>query len=226
MSLCLATAGIVKSVSIAAFMLTFTPATDQGEWQEDWRVTPQGLEILEARAKGFSEMDVPADSRSIDGWYRWTPRLPILPEIVIANSGFAGNWRLCSDGKCQDISAILGHPPGKVTITTKACQPDAPKQLDTKMLLARGDDFNVKGDPDRAIADYDAALKADPAFAEALNSRSMAWRAKGDRRRALSDLDAALRLKPDYEAARANRKSLFNEIERLGAQMPLKGKGK
>ena len=104
------------------------------------------------------------------------------------------------------------------------CKPDvAVKSLDAKTLLARGDDFNIKGELDRAIADYDAALKVEPALAEALNSRGMAWRAKGDRRRALSDFDAALKLKPDYEAARANRKSLFSEIERLGAQMPLKG---
>ena len=66
---------------------------------------------------------------------------------------------------------------------------------------------------------------ADPAFADALNGRGVAWRVKGDRRRALADFDAAIRLRPDFEAARANRKSLFQEIERLGAQMPLKGKG-
>ena len=96
------------------------------------------------------------------------------------------------------------------------------KTLSAKELMARGDDFNAKGDLDRAIADYDAALKIDPVLVEALNSRAMAWRAKGDRRRALTDLDAALRLKSDFELARANRKILFEEIERAGAHMPLK----
>ncbi len=106
------------------------------------------------------------------------------------------------------------------------CKPDQEaKALDAKTLLARGDDFSLRGDLDRAIADYDAALKVDPALADALNGRGVAWRAKGDRRKALSDFDAALKLKPDFETARANRKSLFSEIERLGAQMPLKGKG-
>lgn len=96
------------------------------------------------------------------------------------------------------------------------------KTLSANELMARGDDFNAKGDLDRAIADYDAALKIDPVLVEALNSRAMAWRAKGDRRRALTDLDAALRLKSDFEIARANRKMLFEEIERAGAHMPLK----
>ena len=99
-----------------------------------------------------------------------------------------------------------------------------PKTFSAKELMARGDDFNARGDFDRAIADYDTALKIDPALAEALNSRAMTWRAKGDRRRALADLDAALRLKPDFGIARANRKVLFQEIERAGAQMPLKPK--
>jgi hypothetical protein len=225
-SLCLASAGVVKSLSVAAFMLTWTPSVEQAEWQEDWRVTPQGFEIAEARAKGSEAgTEMSPGARLIDGWYRWKPRLPVLPELVLRNSGLTGEWRLCSDGKCQDMSAILGRPLAATAITISVCSLEiAPKALDPKTLLARGDDFNIKGDLNRAIADYDAALKADPAFPEALNSRGMAWRAKGDRRRALSDFDAALRLKPDYEAARINRKSLFSEIERLGAQMPLKGK--
>lgn len=92
---------------------------------------------------------------------------------------------------------------------------------DPAALLARGDGHNRRGDLDRAIADYDAALKADPKLAEAHHGRGIAWRARGDRRRALADFDAALRLKPDFEGARASRRALFHEIERLGAQMPL-----
>lgn len=226
MGLCLATAGVVKSLAVASFMLSWTHSVEQTEWQEDWRVTPQGLEIVEARVKGSGAgMEPPPDALLKDGWFRWKPQLPVLPEVALGNSGMAGEWRLCADGKCQELSAILGRPLGVAVTTMSVCKSDgAAKALDAKTLLARGDDFNVKGDLDRAIADYDAALKVDPAYAEALNSRGMAWRAKGDRRRALTDFDAALRLKPDYEAARANRKSLFSEIERIGAQMPLKGK--
>ncbi|MGL5168371.1 MAG: DUF1850 domain-containing protein [Afipia sp.] len=228
MGLCLATAGVVKSLAVASFMLSWTHSVEKTEWQEDWRVTPQGLEIVEARVKGSGAgMEPPPDARLVDGWFRWKPQLPVLPEVALGNSGMAGEWQLCTDGKCQELSAILGRPLGAAVTTMSVCKSDdAAKALDAKTLLARGDDFNIKGDLDRAIADYDAALKVDPAYAEALNSRGMAWRAKGDRRRALTDFDAALKLKPDYEAARANRKSLFSEIERIGAQMPLKGKTK
>ena len=219
MSLCLATAGVVKSLAVASFMLTWTHPVEKTEWQEDWRITPQGLEIVEARVKG-SNAGTPPDARLADGWFRWTPKLPVLPEVALGNSG---ERRLCTDGKCQELSAIFGRPVGVGVTTMGVCKPDqTAKALDAKTLLARGDDFNIKGEFDLAIADYDAALKVEPASAEALHGRGMAWRAKGDRRRALSDFDAALRLKPDFEAARINRKSLFSEIERAGAQMPLK----
>ena len=207
-------------------MLSWVHSVEKVEWQEDWRVTPQGLQIVQARVKGSGAgMEPPPDARLVDGWFRWTPQLPALPEVVLANSGLAGEWRICQDGKCQDLSAILGRPVGTNTTTMSVCKDDStavPKALDVKTLTTRGDGFNAKGDFDRAIADYDAALKIDPAFIEALNSRAMAWRAKGDRRKALADLDAALRLQPDFEIARANRKTLFQEIERAGAHMPLK----
>lgn len=228
MSLCVASAGVVKSLSVAAFMLSWTHPVEKTEWQEDWRVTPQGLELVQARVtdSAVGMEPLPSEARLIDGWLRWPPRLPALPEIVLASSGQDGEWRLCTESKCQSLSAIVGRPiAAGVATTISVCKPEAvSKALDAKTLLARGDDFNVKGDVDRAIADYDAALKIDPALAEALNGRGMAWRAKGERRRALSDFDAALKLKPGFEPARANRKSLFSEIERLGAQMPLKGK--
>lgn len=226
MSLCLASAGVVKSLTVTAFMLSWVHSVEKIEWQEDWRVTPSGLQIVEARVKGSGAgMEPPPEARLVDGFFRWKPRLPVLPEVALGNSGVAGEWRICTDGKCQNLSAILGRPVGTNVTTMSVCKAgtaEAPRALDAKALTARGDGFNAKGDFDRAIADYDAALKIDPASVEALNARAMAWRAKGDRRRALGDLDAALRLKPDFEVARANRKVLFQEIERAGAHMPLK----
>lgn len=223
MSLCLASAGVVKSLSVAAFMLAWTHSVEKIEWQEDWRITPQGLEIVEARVKGSGAgMEPPPEARLTGGWFRWTPHLTALPQVVLGNSGVAGEWRICTNGQCQTLSAILGRPVGTNTTTMSVCKGDEPAALDATTLTARGDDFFAKGDIARAISDYDAALKADPAFAQALNARAVAFRARGDRRRALADFDAALKLKPDFEAARAGRKALFLEIERLGAQMPLK----
>ena len=41
LSLCLASAGAVKMLSIAAFTLAWTHSIEKIEWQEDWRITPE-----------------------------------------------------------------------------------------------------------------------------------------------------------------------------------------
>jgi tetratricopeptide (TPR) repeat protein len=49
-------------------------------------------------------------------------------------------------------------------------------------------DFD-KGATDRAIQDYDQAIRLDPNYANAFNSRGVAYQAKGDNGRAIQDYD-------------------------------------
>lgn len=90
--------------------------------------------------------------------------------------------------------------------------------------LARAAAYDRKQQYDRAIADYDTALKLDPAQADALNYRGEVWRKKGDLPHALADFAAAIRLDPQHALARANHKSLALQLERLGAQMAIGNK--
>jgi tetratricopeptide (TPR) repeat protein len=93
-----------------------------------------------------------------------------------------------------------------------------------KALIARGGAYDRKDQIDRAIGDYDTALRLDPSLADIFNARGELWYRKGDRPHALADFGAALKLNPQHEAARANYKSLALELERLGAQMAIKNK--
>jgi tetratricopeptide (TPR) repeat protein len=93
-----------------------------------------------------------------------------------------------------------------------------------KALIARAGAHDRKDQIDRAIGDYDTALRLDPTLADIFNIRGELWRRKGDRPRALADFGAAIKLNPQHEAARANYKSLAQELERLGAQMAIKNK--
>ena len=93
-----------------------------------------------------------------------------------------------------------------------------------KALIARAGAFQRQDLIDRAIGDYDTALRLDPALAEILNTRGELWRKKGDRRRALADFAAAIKLNPDHPTAKASYKSLAQELERLGAQLAVAGK--
>jgi tetratricopeptide (TPR) repeat protein len=93
-----------------------------------------------------------------------------------------------------------------------------------RAVLARAGACLRKGQDDRAIADYDIALKLDPTMADIFNTRGELWRKKGDRPRALADFGAAIRLNPQHAVARGNYKSLAQELERIGAQLAVNNK--
>ena len=124
LSLCLTSVGVVKTLAVAAFTLVWTHSVEKVEWQEDWRVTAQGLELAQARVKGSGAgMEPPADARLVDGWFQWNPARAAMPEVVLGNSGAAGEWRLCGDGSCRTLSEIFGNPVGANTTTMRACSP-------------------------------------------------------------------------------------------------------
>jgi hypothetical protein len=128
LSLCLISAGVTKTLAIAAFTLVWTHSIEKIDWQEDWRVTPRGLELVEARVKGSGAgMEPPPEARLVDGWFQWRPKPVLRSEVVLGNSGLAGEWRLCRGGKCRTLSDILGHPVGVHTTTMRACDQPAPR---------------------------------------------------------------------------------------------------
>ena len=127
LSLCLISAGVTKTLALAAFTLVWTHSVEKIDWQEDWRVTSQGLELVEARVKGSGAgMEPPPEARLVDGWFQWQPKRAPMPEVILGNSGLAGEWRLCSGGNCRTLSTILGHPVGVHTTTMRACNQPVP----------------------------------------------------------------------------------------------------
>ena len=124
LSLCLASAGAMKMLSIAAFTLAWTHSIEKIDWQEDWRVTPQALELVQARVKGSGAgMEPPPEAQLVNGWFQWQPKRTAMPVVVLGNSGAAGEWRLCHDGSCRTFSDIFGHPVGANVTIMKPCDP-------------------------------------------------------------------------------------------------------
>jgi hypothetical protein len=122
-SLCLISAGVTKTLAVAAFTLVWTHSIEHIDWQEDWRVTPQGLELVTARVKGSGAgMEPPPEARLVDDWFVWQPHRAPMPEVVLGNSGKAGEWRLCANGQCRTLSKILGHDVGPHTTMMRACE--------------------------------------------------------------------------------------------------------
>ncbi len=79
--------------------------------------------------------------------------------------------------------------------------------------------------PTRAIADYDGVLRLDPSRRRHPQHarRTLAQEGATCRRR-WRDFAAAIKLNPDHVAARANHRSLAQELERLGALKAIAGK--
>jgi tetratricopeptide (TPR) repeat protein len=65
---------------------------------------------------------------------------------------------------------------------------------------SRGVAYRLKGEWDRAIQDYNQAVKLDPKFASAFNNRGVAYDKKGEYDRAIHDYEQAIKLKPSPEA--------------------------
>jgi lipoprotein NlpI len=69
----------------------------------------------------------------------------------------------------------------------------------------RGRAYTVKGDPDRAIADFNQAIGINPKNAVFYNNRGIAYRNKGDFDRAIADYTQAISLNPKHHDAYYNR---------------------
>jgi hypothetical protein len=112
MSLCILTGGATLALATGAFTLSWTHSVERTRWEEDWRVTAAGLELVEARVAGSGAgMEPPEGAVLRDGFWTFAPDLPPMPEVLLAASGATGGgWRLCAAAACLDLGAHAGAP--------------------------------------------------------------------------------------------------------------------
>jgi len=83
-----------------------------------------------------------------------------------------------------------------------------------KAFLNRGFAYDRKGQYDRAIEDYDQAIKLNPNFVLAFVDRGDAYNSKHEYDRAIQDLDQAIKLDPNFAPAFYNRGNAYDsELE-------------
>lgn len=118
MMVCLVTGGKAIAVAASLFTLSWTHSVEKIRWEEDWRLTPAGLEIVQANVKGSGAgMEIPDGAVKKDGGWAYRPAIGPQREIVLARSGAtSGGWRICGEGKCLDFGSDAGD-----AVIIKAC---------------------------------------------------------------------------------------------------------
>jgi tetratricopeptide (TPR) repeat protein len=117
--------------------------------------------------------------------------------------GATGKSAVSDDiGKCYKATT----PDVAIAYCTQAIES---RQLSGKLLAfafsKRGNAYYGKGDQDRAILDYNQAIRLNPSDANSRSNRGAAYARKGDYDRAIEDYDEVVRLNPSHADAFSNR---------------------
>jgi len=93
--------------------------------------------------------------------------------------------------KLYDFATVERSGWGKVGRAT-----DATPNIDATYYYNRGMAWLEKGEPDKAIADFNEAIRLDPKYALAYYNRGSAWDDKGESDKEIADYNEAIRLDP------------------------------
>jgi hypothetical protein len=118
MSLCILGLGETVVLAAGLFSLSWTHSVEGTRWEESWRASEAGLQILAARVKGSGAGMEPPDGAVLrNGWWIYRPAAAVQKKLVLAASGATqGGWTLCAAGACRTLGARPGKP-----ITLSAC---------------------------------------------------------------------------------------------------------
>jgi hypothetical protein len=110
--LCLGLAGVVwAQLPVSSFTLAWNHTIEKIRWEEDYRITAQGLLLAEARVRGNGAgMEIPDDARLENGSWHYHRHLPPLQPLSLGRTPEAGDYQLCFDGQCHAMSQWIGAP--------------------------------------------------------------------------------------------------------------------
>lgn len=110
--LCLGLAGAVwAQLPTAEFTLAWQHTIEKIRWEEDYRVTAEGLLLGEARVKGSGAgMEIPQGAELHEGSWHYRRQLAPLQPLRLGRTPEAGDYQLCFDQRCRPLSDWLGPP--------------------------------------------------------------------------------------------------------------------
>ncbi len=96
-----------------------------------------------------------------------------------------------------------------IDILSRMIERDANHRL---ARMARGSAYLKRAEAEKAVKDFDHAVKQDRSDARASHLRGLARELSGDDEGALSDITQAIALNPEYGAAYQSRSSLYTKM--------------
>src|ERR1051326_1637442 len=148
---------------------------------------------------GRRRRPAPASSSTAGARMRGILRVGLLASVLAgaaAAQSLAQSWAWCHDDNpdrlIRGCSAIIRS--GRET----------PDNL-SRAFFNRGRAFADQGQFDRAIQDFNEAIRIDPNYADAFNNRGIAYSGKGDFGHAIENFDRAIQIDPNYAIAIFNR---------------------
>ncbi len=181
------------------FLIGFLCASAFSNWQTaQMQVKPLSLVDI---INGLQAEQVTLERRNkilTDGVKERRVDFTIGPEIEKALRGLGASNEL--------LEAIRqnGPKPKIVSTPTPAPTPDA------AFYLSRGNNYAVKGEYDRAISDYNEAIRLNPQDAVAFYSRGIAYHYKNSGERAFEDYKTAVQLNPELASQPTLQCVLYN----------------
>src|SRR5215831_10001930 len=105
----------------------------------------------------------------------------------------------CESARAEDASCDTGFGKGAIASCTRLIET---RTESTALSIAhnnRGTIYRQMGELDRAIADFNEAIRLDPKYTAAYTNRGRTYELKGDSERARVDFKAALALPQKYD---------------------------
>ncbi len=119
--ICLLAGSVITPLMAGAITLAWTHSVEKTTWEEDWRSTPAGLELVEARVRGSGAgMEPPPEAKFVNGVWSWKPDLPPQVQVIMRRSGATADWQICMAGGCRPMEAYV--PPEADPIVMKLCE--------------------------------------------------------------------------------------------------------
>lgn len=132
-----------------------------------------------------------------------------LAAIVVAPSAIAENLIYCRQAKALEGQGRLEE---QIVLYTRCIKTgDLSPQVRTSAYYNRGNAYSDRGQNDRAIQDYDAAIGINPNDADVYNNRGIAYRNKGLYDRAIQDYDKAIEIDPKKARVYTNRGNAYSD---------------